>query len=369
MSSSKTTTANKDEVIVRFELSDGNCLKVATEFYKNLTDIVPFAFYKDRVVITRCNYEQTLMSETCFDKLDFVLDYYVNPALFNDPNHTRQEKRIIKVIENGITRYEEETVEVPDPRHIYIPVTDTFVQQNKNIARRDGFRMTIYKNHVADQATSNSSSSQSKPKSIQKGRRSNDWTPDSYMGVACISAGAAPIGEVKVLSQDIIEYNVYNLDFTPCDKTIVKQKIKLADLSSTCAKFHKQQNLEQALFMVYQHGFRIKDAAESNGSPGFGWGKYEDVKVNTGKLKIVIKDPNTENDAFGIPPVLLKGISKLPTMAGVNGVCAIRSNEISMEILCPVSSVGYHKITIILPPEDPNPSDDENDDDDDDVKD
>lgn len=143
--STDNSKANKDfqedEVIAWIEISDGNCLKQTVEYFRNTTTIVPLVFYKDRMEILRGNHEITLVNKAVIDNMHFVIKYYVDITLFNDPLNAKLVKRTIET-KNGTEIIEEK---IPEPRHIFIPVTDTFHRQCKTIARRDGFRIIIYK--------------------------------------------------------------------------------------------------------------------------------------------------------------------------------------------------------------------------------
>jgi hypothetical protein len=334
----KRKTSKNDEIIASFEISDGNCLKQIVEYFKSTVSTIPLAFYRDRMVIIRGNVERTIVNEAIFDNTDFIINYTTNPELFNDPSNIKEEKQKVKVIENGVTKYIEETVEVPDPRHIYIPITDIFHKHVKTISRRDGFRITIYK--YADDNTETE-------KGKQKGRNINTWIPDSYMKAAKISANSAPYGEVKIDSENIEEYQDYNFDFDKPMGKFPNQKIKLSEMSTTCTNFVRLR-YDAATLMVYPRGFRMM-GEEGKSDQDYGWGVYADPKVSKGKIKIIIKDPDTEYDSFGVPLDLLKAVSKLQTVAGNGGVVAIRSNEHAMEMAMPISTAGRLKITIVPP--------------------
>jgi len=349
-SSIKRFTSKDDSVIARIEISDGNCLKQVVEYFRNVTTMVPLVFYRDRMDIIRANSDTTIINMASFDNTDFIVDFYVNPELFNDQNNTKKVKQKIKIIENGKVSYGEETVDEPDPRHIYIPTTETFHRQCKTIARRDGFRITIYK--YSDAAIEFM-------KEKQKGRKVGEWIPDSYMKASKISANSAPYGEIEIGSEDVEEFDDYDFNSLQPLKKDPNQKVRLTELCSTCTSFVRHR-YDDANLMVYPRGFRIQ-GEEGKSDQDFGWGIYKDIKVIKGKMKIVIKDNDTEYDSFGVPLDFMKALSKLQTIAGNGGVVAVRANESVMQIIMPISTVGRHKIMVVPPIEDDEDEDQKED--------
>lgn len=326
------TKSNKDfqedEVIAWVEIPDGNCLKQTVEFFRNTTTMVPLVFYKDRMEIVRGNHEATLINKAVLDNIDFITKYEVNTSLFNDPLH---EKIIVKqtglIDEDGVPETVEE--KVLDPRHIFIPVTDTFHRQCKTIARKDGFRIIIYKS--------------------SENKKINSTQQDCYMKASKISANSAPEGEISISPENPADFKAYDFDFKePCSSR-VNQKIKLIELCSICTNFVRH-NCEIIDLMCYLDGFRMK-GGESQSVQDFGWGKYSDIKSLGKKGKIVVGGPSTKHNSFGVPKDFIKALSKLQTIAGNGGVAAIFSHSSALQIVIPISVIGRLTITII-PPDD-----------------
>ncbi len=341
------STAN-DEIIARIEISDGNCFRQVVEYFKTTVGTIPLTFYTDKMVILRGNADKTVINEASFDNTDFIVDYTVNPEFFNDPNNVKIIKQKVKVIENNIVKYIEETIEVPDPRHIYIPTSDVFYNQVKTITRKDGFCITIYKYQQDDEE-------------IKQKSNIKQWIPDSYMKFVKISANSASDGEIKIESENIKQNEDYMFEFEKPAKPIPNQKVRMNEMCTTCNNFNKL-HYDVATFLVHQRGLRMM-GKEGKSGQNFGWGVYKDPVVSK---KIVIKDPDAEYDSFGVPRFLIKAISKLQTMAGNGGVLAVRSNEFAMELKMPISTVGKLKTLIIPPIEDDDDEDEEKTDEDND---
>jgi len=343
---------DEDEIIARIEFSDGNSFKQIVEFFKNTVSLVPLAFYKDRLVITRGNFDETIINESTIDKTDFLLDYYVNPEFFNHQSNVKLIKQKVKVIqkekviedgktiEKDIIKFFEETIEVPDPRHIFIPNKDTFHKQVKSIAKRDGFRIIIYK--YSDKEY-NEMKNNSKNRKIE-----NPWIPDSYMKAMKISGNSSSNGEFKIGSENVEEYVDYTFKFDKPSNQIPNQKIRLSEICDACSNYVKLK-IDFAHLMSYPRGFKIMPSEKIEQEP-YKWGICNKKKKNKGK--IIIDDPDSEYDLFGVPLDLLKAISKLQPVSGNGGIASIRSNEFSLEILIPILSIGQHKITIIPSNED-----------------
>jgi len=334
------TKSNKDfqedEVIAWVEIPDGNCLKQTVEFFRNTTTMVPLVFYKDRIEIVRGNHEATLINKAVLDNIDFITKYEVNTSLFNDPLHEKIIRKLTGVIdENGVPETVEE--KVPDPRHIFIPVTDTFHRQCKTIARKDGFRIIIYK-----------SSEDRESKSYNK-RISSNTQQDCYMKASKISANSAPEGEISISPENASDFKEYGFDFKEPRSGKVNQKIKLIELCSICTNFVRH-NCEIIDLMCYLEGFRMK-GGESQSIQDFGWGKYSDTKLLGKKGKVMVGGPSTKHNSFGVPKDFIKALSKLQTIAGNGGVAAIFSHGSALQIVIPISVIGKLTITII-PPDD-----------------
>jgi hypothetical protein len=327
-----------DEIIADIEISDGNCLKQVVEYFRNTGAIIPIIFYEDKMEIVRANPETTIMNKAVFDVGEFIVNYYVNPNLFNDRGNTKKVVEFYKETnEDGKIVSIEETNTVPDPRHIYIPNTDTFYRQCKTIAKKDGFRITIYK--ISEEEFNRTIERQS-------GSKVGGWNPDSYMKTNNISASSAPYGEMMIGSENVEEFIEYGLDFVEPNTSKPNQKVRLGELCATCKGFVRHK-YEVSSLMVYRSGFRMKGGIGQSGQD-FGWGTYKDVRKFKSS-KIVIKGMDTIYDVFNVPVDLLKSFSKLQTIAGNGGVAAIYSNRRAMQIVVPISVIGKLTITIIPP--------------------
>jgi hypothetical protein len=326
----------EDEIIAWIEISDGNCLKQTVEYFRNTTTMVPLVFYKDRMEIVRGNHEATLVNKAVLDNINFIIKYQVNVELFNEPLNVKIVRKPTGVIDaNGIPEIIEE--KVPEPRHIFIPVTDTFHKQCKTIARRDGFRIIIYK------------SSEGK-ESKNYNKKINGLYHDCYMKASKISANSAPDGEIGIFPENTDDFKDYGFSFPqPCEGKI-NQKIKLIELCSICSNFVRH-NCEIIDLMCYIDGFRMK-GGESQSVQEFGWGKYSDTKYLGKKGKIVIGGPSTKHNNFGVPLDFIKALSKLQTIAGNGGIAAIFSHSSALQIVIPISVIGRLIITIIPPDDD-----------------
>lgn len=335
-----------DEIIASIELSDGNALRQTVEFFKNTVTMTPIVFYKDKMVIQHANVDASVINEAIFDRTDCIINYTVNTKLFNDQDNIELVKQKVKIIEKDKITYSEETIEVPCPRHIYVPISTVFYTQLKNISRKDGFRITIYKY---------SEDNQKNTKNKTRAYNMDTWVPDSYMKTTPLTGNTSFDNDVIVGSENTDENKKYEFLFENPINPVPNQVVPLDKLCLACTKLLRL-HVNDAIFMAYPRGFRIK--GEDGKGRDFKWGICKEQKVIKSKNKIVINDPDTVCNSFGIPSELLKPLSKLLTIAGNGGTAAIRSSIDAMEIRIPISTCATLKITII-PPSQCDSSDDE----------
>ena len=234
--------------------------------------MIPLVFYEDRMEIVRGNHETTIITRAVFDRTEFILDYYTNKALFNDPDHVRKVKRPTgKHNENGTQEMVEEKVN--DPRHVFVPDTESFCCQCKTIVRRDGFLIVIYKLSASEESKLTSKTGV------------GESVPDSYMKVARISANMSQDGGAKVPSEGTSEYQDYDFSFSEPRLGKTNRKIRLAEVCNICTNFVRSR-CDVANLMCYPEGFRMK-GAENRTEHDFGWGVYKDVR-RIGKRRIVV---------------------------------------------------------------------------------
>lgn len=312
----------EDDVVASIEIADGNCLKQVAEFFKATTTMIPLIFYPNRMEIVRANYDSTLVNRAVFNNEKFMLKYYVNTNLFNEPDHeTTIRKHTGEFDEDGSPIINIETIK--EPRHVFIPEMDKFYKQCKNIARRDGFLITIFKSSSKRNAKGN-----------------NDFN-NYYAKSSRISSNSAPEGNAIIKAENPDDYRDYDLNFIePRFARKTNQKIKLAELCTVCNSFVRDK-CETVSLMSYNEGFRMRANDQD-----YGWGTYVDPKR---KGKIIIGGAASKHDYFGVPLDFIRALFKLQTIAGNGGVCAIYSHTIALQIILPIGIVGEFIITMIPP--------------------
>lgn len=309
----------EDDVVASIEIADGNCLKQTVEFFKATTTMIPLVFYRDRMEIIRANHDSTLVNRAIFSNKQFMLNYYVNEKLFNDSEYKT-------TIRNHNGEFDEDgspimlSERVNDPRHVFIPELDKFYKQCKNISKKDGFIITIFRKLSSTDPKKNGA---------------------YYARVSKISSNSSAEGNKMIKSENIEDYRDYDLEFIePRFVGKANQKIRLAELCTICNNFVRDK-CEITSLMCYAEGFRIKGSGQD-----YGWGTYTDSKK---KGKIKIGGGASKHDYFGVPLDFIRALSKLQTIAGNGGVCVIHSHPICLQLIVPIGIVGEFIITLIPP--------------------